>query len=141
MVTAGSTSTNFISGSAVFANNLVYGSKTDISVSTAGVATQVTDLLKLTSTFDGSKYASSLFANPYIYGTDFAAAGAAGNADFTLSAGSAAATGAAFTNAKVSGTFFDKVDYRGAFGTTNWASGWAQVDAQTLAYTTPGAVK
>ncbi|SDE37261.1 hypothetical protein [Pedobacter soli] len=141
VVTAGSTSTNFISGSAVFANNLVYGSKTDISVSTAGVATQVTDLLKLTSTFDGSKYASSLFANPYIYGTDFAAAGAAGNADFTLSTGSAAATGAAFTNAKVSGAFFDKVDYRGAFGTTNWASGWAQVDAQTLAYTTPGAVK
>ncbi|QIL40830.1 hypothetical protein G7074_17115 [Pedobacter sp. HDW13] len=141
VITAGSTSTNFTSGSAVFANNLVYGSKTDISVSTAGVVTQVTDLLKLTSTFDGSKYASSLFVNPYIYGTDFAAAGAAGNADFTLVTGSAAATGAAFTNAKVSGAFFDKVDYKGAFGTTNWASGWAQVDAQTLAYTTPGAVK
>ncbi len=119
----------------------MYGNKTDISVSTAGVVQTVTDLLKLTSTFDGSKYAASLFANPYIYGTDFAAAGAAGNADFTLLNGSAAATGAAFTNAKVSGTFFDKVDYRGAFGTTNWAAGWAQVDAQVLAYTTPGAVK
>jgi hypothetical protein len=34
---------------------------------------------------------------------------------------------------------FYQVDYRGAFETTNWATGWA--DAQLLAYTTPGAVK
>ncbi|WP_316797963.1 hypothetical protein [Pedobacter frigidisoli] len=142
VVTAGSTSTNFTSGSAVFANNLVYGSKTDISVSTATAVTAVTDLLKLTSTFDGSKYASSLFVNPYIYGTDFAASGAAGKADFTLLAGSAAATGAAFTNTKVAGnSFFTQVAYRGAFGTDNWAAGWADVDAQTLAYTTAGVVK
>jgi hypothetical protein len=141
VITAGSTSTNFTTGSAVFANNLMYGNKTDISVSTATAVTAVTDLLKLTSTFDGSKYASSLFVNPYIYGTDFAASGAAGKADFTYSVNSAAATGAAFTNAKVSGSFFTQVAYRGAFGTENWAAGWTDADAQLLAYTTPGAVK
>lgn len=36
---------------------------------------------------------------------------------------------------------FSQVAYKGAFGTENWASGWAEVDAQTLAYTTAGAVK
>jgi hypothetical protein len=37
--------------------------------------------------------------------------------------GSVALTGASFTGVQ-NDTFFDKVTYKGAFGTTNWASGW-----------------
>lgn len=37
--------------------------------------------------------------------------------------GSVALTGAAFTGS-ISDAFFDKVTYKGAFGTTNWMAGW-----------------
>ncbi len=83
-------------------------------------------------------YAGALLTDPFKYSSDFANAG---TPDFTVKAGSIAETGAVFTSAKVTDTFFDKVTYRGAFGTTNWAAGWAHFDPQNLPYTTPGAVK
>lgn len=50
--------------------------------------------------------------------------------DFRVTTGTLA-TGAAFTNAKFSEAnrtaFFEKnVTFRGAFGSTNWATGWAE---------------
>ncbi|MCX2574707.1 hypothetical protein [Pedobacter sandarakinus] len=142
VVTAGATSANFTTGNMVIANNLIYGTKnTEVSVSNAAVAAAIETKLKAENTFAPLLFASTLFGSPYTYGSDFAASGAAGFANFTLSATSAAAAGASFTNAKVSGSFFEKVDYRGAFGTVNWAAGWTDADAQTLPYTTPGAVK
>ena len=33
--------------------------------------------------------------------------------------------------------FFDHVNYRGAFGNTDWTSGWANFDPQTTSYGTP----
>lgn len=45
--------------------------------------------------------------------------------------GSPALTGANFTNANA---FFTAVAYRGAFGTTNWLTGWASFTPQTNAY-------
>ena len=30
--------------------------------------------------------------------------------------------------------FFDKVNYRGAFGTTDWTTGWSNFDPQNTAY-------
>lgn len=144
VATAGATSTNYTSGSLVLANNLIYGTKTtEISVSTAAVAATLDAAIRANNTFAQTSFAGALFTSPYLYATDFGAASTStlGTANFTLAAGSAAATGAAFTNAKVSGSFFTPVAYKGAFGTDNWAAGWAEVDAQVLAYTTPGAVK
>lgn len=142
VITAGSTSANFTTGNMVIANNLIYGIKnTEVSVSNTAVAAAIESKLRADNTFGSALFASTLFNTPYAYGTDFAASGSAAVANFTLSANSAAATGASFTNAKVSNTFFDKVDYKGAFGSVNWASGWADADPQVLAYTTPGAVK
>lgn len=42
--------------------------------------------------------------------------------------GSPALTGADFTNPNLSG--FANVNYRGAFGSTNWTSGWSQFNPQ-----------
>ena len=52
---------------------------------------------------------------------------------------SPAATGAVWSHAKVSGAFFDKVAYRGAFGPSetaaaNWMSGWTNFDPQNTVY-------
>jgi hypothetical protein len=43
-------------------------------------------------------------------------------------------TGASFTNSKLTGTFFTSVAYRGAFGATNWTSGWSNFDPQNASY-------
>lgn len=140
VVTANSTSNNFLSGNAVFENNLVYGSKdADLKVSSATNAAAVSTLIRAKNIFENGKYASELFVAPYNFGSDFSNTSA--TPDFKVLSGSAAASGAIFTNAKVSGSFFEKVAYKGAFGTTDWTSGWAHYDPQNLAYTTPGQVK
>lgn len=140
VVTANTTSNNFLTGSAIFANNLVYGSKdADLKVSSTTNSAAVNTLLRAGNVFDNTKFASSLFVAPYNYGKDISSTPA--DPDFTLSSGSAAATGALFTHAKVSGSFFEKVAYKGAFGTTDWTKGWAHYDPQNLPYTTPGQVK
>lgn len=43
--------------------------------------------------------------------------------NFLPAAGSIALNGAAFTGS-ISDSFFDRVSYKGAFGTTNWLAGW-----------------
>jgi hypothetical protein len=142
VTTAGATSTNFTTGGIVFANNLIYGTKTtEVSVSTAAVSATIDATLRANNTFAQASFAPALFVNPYLFTKDFGSGATLGTANFLLSTGSAAATGAVFTNPKVAGTFFTQVAYKGAFGTDNWAAGWTEVDPQVLPYTTPGAVK
>jgi len=139
VTTAESTSKNVVDGKAVFINNLFYGNPVGIkTTSTTSIASQVETLIKANNTFENKMYANGLFTAPYNFGKDFSSTPA--NPNFTLSTGSAAATGANFTNAKVSGSFFDKVAYRGAFGTEDWTAGWTHFDPQSLNYTTPGRV-
>jgi hypothetical protein len=143
VTTAGSTSTNYTSGSLVFANNLIYGTKgLEVSVSTASVATAIEAKLRTDNIFDKALFAGAVMTNPYMFGADLGVPGSTvGTTNFTVLAGSAAASGALFTDAKVSGSFFEKVAYKGAFGTTDWTASWAHFNPQALAYTTPGAVK
>ena len=49
-------------------------------------------------------------------------------------AGSPALTGASFTNTRLTDSFFTPVAYKGAFGSTNWTSGWCNFDPQNTAY-------
>lgn len=48
--------------------------------------------------------------------------------------GSTLLTGASFTNTRLADAFFTSVSYRGAFGTTNWTSGWCNWDPQNTVY-------
>ena len=64
---------------------------------------------------------------------------------FNLPTASLLNTGAAFTNAKLTGagnggpnSTFDVVTYRGAFGATNWAAGWTNFNPQITCYNRPG---
>ncbi len=140
--TANSTTANFNSGSMVIANNLIYGTRTqEVKMSNTAALATVEAKLRTDNVFANTLFAANLFTSPYLYATDFGSGATLGTANFTLAAGSVAATGASFTNAKVAGSFFTPLAYKGAFGTDNWAAGWAEVDAQSLAYNTPGAVK
>lgn len=40
-------------------------------------------------------------------------------------------------SAQITDPFFDHVDYRGAFGTNDWTSGWTNWDPQNTTYTNP----
>jgi hypothetical protein len=50
--------------------------------------------------------------------------------------GSMLLTGASYTNTRLSGnSFLDKTGtYRGAFGSTNWTSGWCNFDPKNTVY-------
>ncbi|RYZ99523.1 MAG: hypothetical protein EOP47_16570 [Sphingobacteriaceae bacterium] len=136
--TAKATSTNFADGDLVFANNIVYGSNKKSNEVKGENKADFEAKLRTDNIFDATLYADALVNSPFKYSSDFANPG---TPDFTVKAGSAAATGAVYTAAKVNVDFFDKVTYKGAFGSENWAAGWAHFDPQTLPYTTPGAVK
>jgi hypothetical protein len=48
--------------------------------------------------------------------------------------GSPALTGASFTNTRLTNAFFTPVTFKGAFGTTNWTTGWCNFDPQNTDY-------
>lgn len=142
---AANSSSNYLSGKSVFANNLVLGSNgkgNQIKSSASATLALLTSGLIGNNVFTPDAYAASVITDPYKYAPDLVSAtsGKQGTPNFTVVAGSSAAAGAVFTNAKVTDAFFEKVAYRGAFGTTDWSAGWANYNPQILAYTTPGAV-
>lgn len=55
-------------------------------------------------------------------------------AQFNPNASSPLLNGASFTDQALNSAFFDQVNYRGAFGTTDWTTGWANFNPQTTAY-------
>lgn len=139
-------SSNLSSGKSLFANNLIYNSNgkgNQIKASNATALGVISPLLQAATafnTFDPAALASSILSDPYKYSADLVSSARVGTPNFTVVANSAAATGASFTNAKLT-SGFTAVAYRGAFGADNWAAGWAHFDPQSLPYTTPGAVK
>ena len=54
--------------------------------------------------------------------------------NFLPVAGSLLLTGASFTNTRLTNSFFTVVTYKGAFGTTNWTTGWCNFDPQNTIY-------
>ncbi len=55
---------------------------------------------------------------------------------FIPSLGSPILVGADFTSANLQDPFFTPVNYKGAFGSTNWTSCWTEFNSQNQAYTT-----
>jgi hypothetical protein len=137
VATPAATSTNYTAGRLVFKNNIIYGSNKKGNEVKGENKALFETTLRADNLFDASLYADALVTSPFKYSSDFANAG---TPDFTVKSGSVAASGAVFTDAKLSDSFFEKVDYRGAFGTTDWTSGWANFNPQVMPYTTPGAV-
>jgi hypothetical protein len=140
VTTPGATTANYTSGRLSFENNLIYGiTGQDIKGTNKAL---IEAGLRASNSFVAGSWGADLLTSAFKYPSDIAASANVGRPDFTAKTGSVAATGALFTNTKIStDTFFEKVDYRGAFGTTDWSTGWAHFDPQSLAYTTPGQIK
>jgi hypothetical protein len=146
------TTANAASGSLVFVNNVLAG------YTAPGRAGRTTSNSGATAGFsinafvggngnDTTRTVAALGLN----GDNFAFGGSAGNPQltpyFALPANSILNTGASFANAKLTGTgnggvnsTFDVVTYRGAFGATNWATGWTNFNPQITCYNVPGSV-
>jgi hypothetical protein len=139
VTTPASTSTNYTAGRLAFQDNIVYGSNKKGTEVKGENKTLFETALRAANVFNAGLYADALINSPFKYSSDFANAG---TPDFTVKAASIAATGAVYTNAKIAtDPFFEKVAYRGAFGSTDWTTGWANFDPQKTPYTTPGVVK
>ena len=140
---AKATSANYLSGGLAFQNNLVFGTNSKNNEVKGENKADFETALRAANTFTAASYGDVLINSPYKYPADIIAAssGKLGTPNFTVKAGSAAETGALFTNAKVTDAFFEKVTYRGAFGTSDWTSGWANFDPQVMPYDAPGKVK
>lgn len=139
-------SSNLLSDKSVFANNVIFGTvaANTIKTSTGASATTVTDVTnKITNNnmINAGLYASAIYVDPYKFASDIAGGTRSGTPNFTQVPGNTyALTGATWTG-KTADAFFDKtVTFKGAFGTENWAAGWANFNPQVLPYTTPGAV-
>jgi hypothetical protein len=137
---------NFLSDKALFLNNLVYtsnGKGNQIKASNATALAAITAKITANNinTFNDGIYGAAVYTDPYKFSPDLAPAARAGVPNFVQVANSTALTGASFTNTKYADAFFEKVDYKGAFGTADWTNGWVAYNPQILPYTTPGAVK
>ena len=134
-----------VSGASVFINNLLYGCNSrgnQIKAYTPGALAIITPLLSAPiNAYDPSLYAAAVYTDPYKFSPSVAPSARAGVPNFTQIAGSPALTGAVWTDAKFNDAFFEKVAYKGAFGTTDWTQGWVSYNSEQLPYTTPGAVK
>ncbi|MBE9585390.1 hypothetical protein IM792_13115 [Mucilaginibacter sp. JRF] len=132
-----------IDGVSVFSNNIVAGCNgkgNQIKASSPATLTTITEKLTAENSFLPASYASAFYTDPYKFASDIAGGTRAGTPNFTQLSTSAALTGAAFTHAKANVAFFDKVAYKGAFGTEDWSTGWAHYNPNSLDYTTPGKV-
>ena len=139
VTTAGSTSTNLTTGASAFENNIVGYIKNATNDIKGENKTLFDATLRTKNTFTASLVGTDLFTAATKIASGFAVSGIP---NFLPTTTSVAASGALYTNAKIAtDTFFEKVSYRGAFGTTDWTAGWANYDPQLLPYTTPGAVK
>jgi len=135
---------NLTSDNSLFFNNLIFGSNSkgnQIKASNATTLATVTAKLTANNVFNDAILANGVYTDAYKFSPDLAASSRTGTPNFIQIATSPALTGADFTNAKYADAFFEKVAYKGAFGTTDWTAGWASYNPQTLPYTTPGAVK
>lgn len=139
---AKATSANYLAGNLVLQNNLIYGSNFKLNEVKGDNKVAFETMLRSDNTFDATKFADAIIVDPFKYSGDLIAASTnkVGKPVFTLKAGSAAETGAAFTHAKVADTFFEKVAYRGAIGATDWTATWTNFDPQTMPYDGPGKV-
>ncbi|MBD3748133.1 MAG: hypothetical protein IE931_01445 [Sphingobacteriales bacterium] len=139
VATAKATSKNYLDGDLAFQNNIIGFIKNSSNAIKGENKADFSAQMALENNFINTLYASDLLTDPAKYPSEFANPG---KPNFLPKSGSILATSTpAFTNAKVADSFFEKVNYVGAFGTTDWTAGWASYDPQLLPYTTPGAVK
>ncbi len=125
LVDASLTETNATNNDLQFRNNIIAGCATNLSVVTGST-------FDISNWFNTSSFGNTTLANNSELGINnpFNLS----NPNFLPQTSSPANSGADFSNANLS-SGFEVVTFKGAFGTTNWTSSWANWDPQSSAYT------
>ena len=146
------TTANAASGALVLANNVLAGygplpSRAARATSNSGATAGFSVNTFVGANNDTTRTVAALGFNAdnYSYNGACSATNKSCAPNFGLPAASLLNTGAAFTNAKLTGagnggpnSTFDVVTYRGAFGATNWATGWTNFNPQFTCYNVAG---
>jgi hypothetical protein len=144
--TNGNTQTNAQSGALAFQNNVLAGYSPRVSRATGGSIAGFNIRSFVGASNDTARTVAGLGLNP----DNFTFEGVCANnpacaPNYNLPAASVLNTGASFANAKLTGagnggpnSTFTVVTYRGAFGATNWATGWTNFNPQITCYNRPG---
>jgi hypothetical protein len=131
-----------VAGRGVLANNILYAPRTAFAIGTGVVLDDVQNYFlannALVAEAGSDAKLNELGINPdWFFGSRLTDQYPA-NPNFTVTTGTSA-TGAAFSNAKFNEAsrtnFFNKtVNYRGAFGATDWTDGWAEFNPVNKTY-------
>jgi PKD repeat protein len=117
------TGNKFATDSMGFKNNVLAGNINAINGASANAA--IVRQTIVTNGTDTSATIDAVYNNPFNYF----------NPDFGFKAGSLAASGASFSDNKLSDAFFTQTTYKGAFGNNNkWADCWANFNPETEDY-------
>jgi hypothetical protein len=129
-------------GRGVLENNILYAPRTTFAVGSGVVLDSVASYFNAKNTLiaevGSDAKLTEIGVNPdWFFGSRVADQYPA-NPNFTVTTGTSS-TGAAFTNAKFNeagrSNFFNKtVNYRGAFGSSDWTDGWAEFNPVNKAY-------
>lgn len=113
----------YVNNVSEFKNNLVHAIALSYKTANAAIATNAQIQAKAESEgcITYADPATILLTSPF-YST---------SPNFLPAAGSPALSGSSFVGMNA---FFTSTTYRGAFGTTNWTSGWCNWDPQNAAY-------
>lgn len=132
---------NYAAGTGVMTNNIMSAPLLPFSVGTGMTATvanvqswwnanNVTD----TNTDLPAVYLAFGLNTNIFFGTN-TSTGYASNPDFRITSSGTLASGAAFTNPKLTDAFFTITTYRGAFGSSaDWTDGWSEFNPISKAY-------
>src|SRR5690606_35620826 len=130
---------NYNNNTGALINNVMSAPLATYSVGSGMTATaaNVQALWEATNTMNTSTDLATVYAElglsqNIFFGTN-TGTGYPSNATFTVTSGTLA-TGASFTNAKLTDAFFTPTTYRGAFGATDWTDGWAEFNPIQKAY-------
>ncbi|WP_100610261.1 hypothetical protein [Confluentibacter lentus] len=130
---------NYNNNTGALLNNIMVAPATTYSVGSGMTATaaNVQALWEATNTTITSTDFNTVYAdlglNQNIFFGTNTSTGYSNSATFTVTSGTLA-TGASFTNAKLTDAFFTPTTYRGAFGATDWTDGWAEFNPIQKAY-------
>jgi PKD repeat protein len=133
MIEANSTQGNAINGLLKFKNNVIAQCNDSLLANTTSGLTASTN--NINGSFNITQFFNGNSNQLYPMTTDLMFNNVDLNSpNFSLSSNSPLNQGADFSDSYLNNGFFDNVNFRGAFGSENWASCWTEYDPQNQAY-------
>lgn len=131
LVDGSSTHNNAMNNDMRFKNSVICGMNDSLATTTNADPNNISGAFNISTWFNNAANSNSLVNSMATLGFHNASLQ---SPDLTLNAGSPLLSGASFTDSYLNNSFFTSTDYRGAFGTQNWASCWTEWDPQNADY-------